>query len=77
MSVSLLPQTSQILRDLEQGTFTFADFYTRRARRIVPALALVATATLVAGWIWFFPTNYRDLGRSVAMLAAFASNVFS
>jgi peptidoglycan/LPS O-acetylase OafA/YrhL len=68
--------TGQILRDLEQGTFTFAGFYARRARRIVPALALVATATLVAGWIWFFPTNYRDLGRSVAMLAAFASNVF-
>lgn len=68
--------TGQILRDLEEGTFGFADFYSRRARRIVPALALVAVTTLVLGWIWFFPTNYRDLGRSVAMLSAFASNVF-
>lgn len=68
--------TGQILRDLEAGTFTFADFYARRARRIVPTLALVAIATLVAGWVWFFPANYRDVGRSAASLAAFTSNVF-
>jgi len=68
--------TGQILRDLEAGTFSFAGFYARRVRRIVPALGLMAVATLVAGWLWFFPANYRDLGRSAAMLAAFASNVF-
>ena len=68
--------TDQIVRDLTDGTFTFAAFYARRARRIVPALALVVAATLAGGWIWFFPSNYRDLGRSAAMLAAFASNVF-
>lgn len=68
--------TSQILRETDQGRFSLMDFWMRRARRIVPALAVMTATCLVVGWFLFFPVNYRDLGRSAVATAGFASNVF-
>ena len=47
--------TSLIWKDLESGRFTFAYFWERRARRIVPAMVVVTAATLVAGWFLLLP----------------------
>jgi peptidoglycan/LPS O-acetylase OafA/YrhL len=33
--------TGNIIRDVDRNTFTFLDFYARRCRRIVPALAVM------------------------------------
>ena len=49
-----------ILTSLRNGTFTFADFYARRIRRIFPALFIVLTASLVAGWFILFPEISRS-----------------
>lgn len=38
--------TSIIISDLKAGTFSFSDFYERRARRIFPALFLVMFTAL-------------------------------
>ena len=35
------------------GTFSFADFYTRRVKRIFPALLVVLAWCLLAGWLAF------------------------
>ena len=43
--------TSIILEDIEAGTFSFAKFYERRARRLLPALCLVATACIPIAWL--------------------------
>jgi len=67
---------TQILRDLDAGTFSLVQFWTRRARRIVPALALVVTVCLIVGWFLMFPGNYRDLGQSALAQSCFVSNVF-
>lgn len=40
--------TGLILRSLERGRFSFADFYRRRARRLLPAATLVLAVTTVA-----------------------------
>lgn len=40
---------SIILTEYDAGTFTFAHFWLRRVRRIMPVLLAMVTATLVAG----------------------------
>ena len=40
--------TELILRKRATHSFTFRDFYARRMRRLLPALALVVTLTLIA-----------------------------
>jgi peptidoglycan/LPS O-acetylase OafA/YrhL len=52
--------TTVILRDLDNNTFTFASFYARRVRRLVPA-ALLVLAVFTLSWTVFgwFDTNHR------------------
>jgi peptidoglycan/LPS O-acetylase OafA/YrhL len=66
--------TRLIVVGLEGGSFTLADFYARRIRRIFPALALVLAVSLVAGWLLLFPLDYRDLGKHAAAAAVFVAN---
>lgn len=63
-----------IIGGLEQGTFSFAGFYARRARRIFPALLLVLAASLAFGWIALLANEYEQLGGHAAAGAAFLSN---
>ena len=64
-----------ILERLRDGSFSFADFYWRRVRRIFPALALVLAACVALGWLLMLPDEFRGLGKHVAAGAAFLSNV--
>jgi peptidoglycan/LPS O-acetylase OafA/YrhL len=68
--------TSLIWRDLETGRFSFAHFWERRARRIIPAMVAVAVFTLAAGWFVLLPDDLESLGRAAAALAAFGANVY-
>jgi len=63
-----------ILVDLALGRFSFADFYSRRIRRIFPALAIVLLTCVVIGWWVLLPAEFRRLGRHVAAGAGFVSN---
>lgn len=67
--------TSLIWNDLETGRFTFANFWERRARRILPALLVVTIATLVAGWFLLLPIDFKNLGQASAAQAVFAANI--
>ncbi|HEX6960944.1 MAG TPA: acyltransferase family protein [Lacipirellula sp.] len=66
--------TSLIFKDLHSGSFTLAGFYERRARRIVPALAVVVLATLIAGWFILMPADYAALGKSALWQSFGAAN---
>lgn len=66
--------TGIILGGLAQGRFRFADFYVRRIRRIFPALAVVLTATYVAGWFLLFADDYQNLSRHLMAAVLFVSN---
>jgi peptidoglycan/LPS O-acetylase OafA/YrhL len=63
-----------VLTDLDQGTFSFAQFYGRRIRRIFPALLLVIAAIGILGWFTLLPGEFQALGKHIAGSAIFSSN---
>ena len=67
--------TTIILGELEKGTFSLANFYERRFRRILPALYLVMAVTLVVGWFTLLPDEYKNLGQSVVATTLYANNM--
>lgn len=67
---------SLILKELRGDGFSLIKFWERRARRIIPALAVVVLATLFAGWFLLLPLHYGDLGKSAAFLSVFCANFY-
>ncbi len=67
--------TGILQRALEAGKFSLGWFYSRRARRIFPALVAVLLFVCVAGWLMLLPDQYERLGKHVAGGAAFISNL--
>ncbi|HEX7012794.1 MAG TPA: acyltransferase family protein [Steroidobacteraceae bacterium] len=63
-----------ILRQLRRSTFTIADFYARRIRRIFPALIVVLSATLSFGSLALLADELQQLGKHIASAAVFVSN---
>jgi peptidoglycan/LPS O-acetylase OafA/YrhL len=67
--------SSIIMRGLYDGTFRFSEFYSRRIRRIFPALILVLAASFACGWFVLFPEALAQLSKHVAAGAGFSSNL--
>ena len=67
--------TGIVLRELQEGTFSLARFYERRARRILPALLVVVAATLIACALVMFSGDLRVVARSAVAVLAFVANV--
>ncbi|MBI3903148.1 MAG: acyltransferase [Nitrosomonadales bacterium] len=65
-----------ILGSLEDGGFSFGEFYARRIKRIFPALILVLAACYALGWFVLLSDEYRQLGKHIAAGAGFVSNLF-
>ena len=63
-----------IFEKLEQGSFTFTDFYARRIRRIFPSLILVLVTSFILGWCILFVSEYKQLGKHIAGGAGFIAN---
>lgn len=68
--------TSILMREMAEGRFSLAGFYERRARRILPALGVVALACLPAAWVLMPPDQLERFARSLVALGLFASNLF-
>ena len=64
-----------IFRGVDAGRFTYSDFYSRRIRRIFPALGLMLTTTLAAAMVFMFPAALAQLGLHAAAGTAFVSNI--
>ena len=69
--------TQILLEQHARGTFTYRDFYTRRVRRIFPALAVVLFSTLVCGWFVLFPDEFASLAQHIIAGTLFVSNLLS
>ncbi len=64
-----------IYGDLQRGTFRYANFYKRRAKRILPPLfVMLAVLLVVCGWL-FSPYELRGVGSSAAAAVASVSNI--
>jgi peptidoglycan/LPS O-acetylase OafA/YrhL len=68
--------TSIIRAELQQGTFSFARFYERRARRILPALFLVSLASMPFAWQWLLPDQFSQYAGSLVSTNLYYSNFF-
>lgn len=68
--------TSIILSEKAAGTFRLANFYERRARRILPALFLVMAACLPFAWLWLLPADTKSFTTSLAAVVLFLSNFY-
>lgn len=64
-----------ILNGLKHNSFSLADFYVRRIRRIFPALLLVLVCSWVLGWFVLGPQGYALLGQHMVAGAGFFSNI--
>jgi peptidoglycan/LPS O-acetylase OafA/YrhL len=67
--------TSFIVEDIRSGLFSMIGFWERRARRILPPLFVVISATLIAGWCLFLPFDFVQLGKEMASQSLFGSNI--
>jgi peptidoglycan/LPS O-acetylase OafA/YrhL len=67
--------TSLIVSEKSTGTFTLANFYERRIRRILPALFVVMLACLPFAWAWMLPSEVKDFSKSLIAVAVFLSNI--
>lgn len=63
-----------IFSNLDSGNFSFVEFYSRRIKRIFPALLLVLIAFFMAGWFVLLADEYKQLGKHIAGGAGFVSN---
>lgn len=67
--------TSILLNDIEKGPISFAAFYERRIRRILPALLTVVCACVPFALLWMPPTQVRDFAQSVIAALLMFSNI--
>ena len=63
-----------IFENLDKGTFSFSEFYSRRIKRIFPALLLVLIACYSFGWFALLADEHKQLGKHIAAGAGFVSN---
>jgi len=67
--------TGIISREIDEGRFTFARFYERRARRIFPALFAMLATTLTASYFLLLPSDYVRAFQGALATVFFASNL--
>ena len=68
--------TGIIRRGLERSTFSLAEFWERRVRRIFPALFVNVVGTLGLGYCFLLPQEFEELGKSSVAQALLLSNVY-
>lgn len=66
--------TGILKREIEQGTFTFTEFYIRRARRILPSLLVVLLMTSIVALVALLPTDLERYAKSVVAALLSVSN---
>jgi peptidoglycan/LPS O-acetylase OafA/YrhL len=59
-----------------RGTLSFGQFYSRRIRRIFPALLLMILLTTGLGYVLLFPGEYKEFAQSGLYAALSLGNVF-
>ena len=65
----------QLFTALQNNKFSFADFYLRRARRLVPAYLVVAVVTTVFAIIFMLPYNLKNYGQSLVASSLAFNNI--
>lgn len=67
--------TSILISDIENNRFSLANFYERRARRILPVLFFVMLVCVPISWYLMVPSQMKDFSQSLFAVSLFASNI--
>lgn len=67
--------TSIIVREAETNSFSLADFYKRRALRILPALSVVLIASILGSQAFLYVDQFEDFGEALTHTSIFAANI--
>jgi peptidoglycan/LPS O-acetylase OafA/YrhL len=68
--------TGLLIRELRStGTVSLRAFYARRARRLLPAAALVLTVTLIGSVVLLSPLRIPAIAADIGSAAAYVSNI--
>ena len=67
--------TGIILKSLHSNEFSLVDFYSRRVRRIFPALLLVLFSVYMFGWIVLLAQEFTQLSKHIVSGSMFVSNL--
>jgi peptidoglycan/LPS O-acetylase OafA/YrhL len=68
--------TGIIQSELQSGTFSFARFYERRVRRLLPALYTMVALTAIPSLHYLLTSERLEFFRSIAAVVTFTSNFF-
>ena len=68
--------TSIIFSEIKSQSFSFANFYARRAGRIIPPLFLVMMASMPFAYLYLLPIHLKEFARSLVYIPVFVSNIF-
>ncbi|MEE8574180.1 MAG: acyltransferase family protein [Thermodesulfobacteriota bacterium] len=68
--------TRNIASDIERGEFSFARFYTRRVRRLFPALFFTLFVSFIFSFVLFTPPELERFGESLLYAIFSLSNFF-
>ncbi|WP_373740844.1 acyltransferase family protein [Neisseria sp.] len=68
--------TRIISREMQDGTFSFVEFYKRRAKRILPAFVFVLLLVTPVVWYLFLKRDMLEYSKSAAASLMFAANLF-
>jgi len=66
--------STYIFENLDKGQFSFVDFYSRRIRRIFPALILVMICSVVFGWFVLLSDEFVQLTKHIWSSVLFIVN---
>ncbi|MFV0891270.1 acyltransferase family protein [Pseudomonas kurunegalensis] len=68
--------TGIISKQMVNGTFSFADFYLRRVKRIFPAALFVTLCSVVFGAAFMLPEDVAALSKSAIAAVISAANIY-
>lgn len=67
--------SSIILKEIKAQSFSIKDFYSRRIRRLFPALTIVVGGSLLLGWFALLAEEYLQLAKHSAAGLGFLANL--
>ena len=68
--------TRLIVKDLKNDTFSLAQFWERRIRRIFPVLAFIVLVVLSAAYFILLPLDFKECAESAISQSVMSSNFY-
>lgn len=65
-----------IFDEVARGSFSLATFYSRRVRRLFPALIIVLASVAACSWFVLLPASLDMLGQQIVAGSAFLANFY-